>query len=331
MSSQQRQISTDVLHPALAAVYFVAIFVFTMVSFQPVLIALALAGALLSNCAENGMRKALRALRWQIPFLLIVAILNPIISPVGTTEVLRWGTFALYKESIVYGICMGCMLVAIMQWFSCAACVLTTDKMMMLTGRFIPTIGLMISMIGRLVPHFVKRGQTIGNAAVMNSAALQYAGAGAASAGAEAGAAGPVGTGGAGVNDDLPIPRAMKKRRFGKAFSDGVHQSSVLMAWSLEDSLETADAMHARGWGAGVRRTTYTRYSFKASDALLLILLLALIALCGLLAYAACSQFVFYPTMPKLIVWWGYVPYALMMLLPVLYRAFEAARWRLCR
>ena len=38
------------------------------------------------------------------------------------------------------------------------------------------------------------------------------------------------------------------------------------MGWSMEDSLETASAMKARGWGAAVRRTTYARHRFRRLD-----------------------------------------------------------------
>ena len=89
------------------------------------------------------------------------------------------------------------------------------------------------------------------------------------------------------------------------------------MGWGMEDSLETADAMRARGWGAA-RRTTYTRYRFSSSDAAALVGLLAGGCLCAVLAFTATSQFSFFPTVTRLVAWWGYLPYAAWMLLPAL-------------
>ena len=51
--------------------------------------------------------------------------------------------------------------------------------------------------------------------------------------------------------------------------------STVLMGWGMEDSLETADAMRARGWGAAKKRTSYQRSRFRRQDALACIVLTA--------------------------------------------------------
>lgn len=96
----------------------------------------------------------------------------------------------------------------------------------------------------------------------------------------------------------------------------------------MENSLETADAMRARGWGAAPCRTAYARYRFTAADAAALGGLVAAAVLMVLLAAAATSQFSFYPTMSGLVLWWGYVPYAAWMALPSVLHAREAVSFR---
>ena len=103
--------------------------------------------------------------------------------------------------------------------------------------------------------------------------------------------------------------------------------TSVLMGWGMEDSLDTADAMRARGWGACARRTTYRRCRFRARDGAALGVLAALVALNAVLAYAACTQFRFYPALSVLAVWWGYVPFAVLAFAPLALEARERARW----
>ncbi len=103
---------------------------------------------------------------------------------------------------------------------------------------------------------------------------------------------------------------------------------SVLMGWSMEDSLETADAMRARGWGVRGLRTTYALYRFRARDGAILGLLTVLAVASALLAWVAVSQFSFYPRMSTLLMWWGYAPCAVFLFLPVFLEAKERLTWR---
>ena len=156
------------------------------------------------------------------------------------------------------------------------------DKVMALFGNAAPTVGLMLSMTARLVPQFVRRGTDIGGVQRACTAARSSVG--------ESG------------GDDAPAaPR-------GAALRDNLRLSSVLMGWSMEDSLETASAMKARGWGAAVRRTTYARHRFRRLDAAALAVGGALALLAAVAAWAACAQFRFYPVIDGLAPWWNYCP-----------------------
>ena len=101
--------------------------------------------------------------------------------------------------------------------------------------------------------------------------------------------------------------------------------STMLLSWSLEDSLERADAMRARGWESGSPRTRYRPERFRARDAVAAAGIAALLALGAAGAWAACSSWEFYPRMSGLAPWWCYLPFALLALLPAV--AELAARW----
>ena len=107
----------------------------------------------------------------------------------------------------------------------------------------------------------------------------------------------------------------------------GVRVADQLMSWSMEDSIERADAMRARGWGATDCRSCYLPDSFRNSDALALAGIVLLAAASALLVSVACSQWRFYPTMPRLVGWWGYVPYVALALLPTLLDLGQRVRW----
>ena len=139
-------------HPAVPALYIVLTLGLTMFSMQPVLIALSLAGGLAYGFATRGAARTLGALRWQLPVILIIALVNPLFSASGSTELFRIGMRAVYLESMVYGLCMGGLFVASVLWFEAAASMLEYDKVLALLGNAAPVIALMISMCMRLIP-----------------------------------------------------------------------------------------------------------------------------------------------------------------------------------
>ena len=283
-------------HPAVPAIYAVLTLGLTMFSMQPVLIALSLAGGLAFGFAVRGPAATLGGLRWQLPLIVIIALVNPLFSASGSTELFRLGTRAVYLESLVYGACMGGMFVASVLWFEAAGAMLSYDKVMALLGNAAPVVALMISMCMRLIPQFMRRGRDI--------LAVQDA--------IDAGADG---------RDDAPSGA----RR--SLFASRLRATSVLMGWGMEDSLERADAMRARGWGAAPRRTTYVRWRFGARDASAVAGLVAGGALACAIAVVATSQFTFYPALSALVPWWGYVLYAVWMLLPCVLHVLDERRF----
>ena len=275
-------------HPAVPALYMVLTLGLTMFSMQPVLIALSLAGGLAYGFATRGAARTLGALRWQLPVILIIALVNPLFSASGSTELLRIGMRAVYLESMVYGLCMGGLFVASVLWFEAAASMLEYDKVLALLGNAAPVIALMISMCMRLIPQFLRCGRTV-----------------------------------LAVQDAIDVP--------GRAPADPVRSrlraSSVLMGWGMEDSLERADAMRSRGWGATSRRTTYARYRLKRSDVTALVGLALFGAAAVAVAWTATTQYSFYPQLSVPAPWPGYVVYAVWMALPCVLRAIDEKRF----
>ena len=86
--------------------------------------------------------------------ILIIALVNPLFSASGSTELFRIGMRAVYLESMVYGLCMGGLFVASVLWFEAAAAMLEYDKGARAAGNAAPVIALMISMCMRLIPQF---------------------------------------------------------------------------------------------------------------------------------------------------------------------------------
>ena len=279
----------DTAHPAVPAVFLVLTLGMTMASAQPVLIGISFVGAFAYSACVRGFWASMASLRWQIPLVAVIAVLNPLFSASGSTEVAHIGFRVIYLESLCYGFAMGGLFVSSALWFQAAATMLPAEKILALLGNVLPVVSLMISQCMRLVPRFVRQGRLI--------AAVQ-------------GVAEPRGAG---------ATEAVRSR---------LRMTSVLMGWTMEDSLEIADAMRARGWGAALRRSTYQRYRFTSADAAALAVIVLGAALCIAISVTATTQYSFFPTMSRLVPWWGYVPYAAWMLVPALLHVREAVRFR---
>lgn len=313
VSSRTTGSAFDLLHPAVALIYFTVLLVLAMTAMHPVYLALALAGSFACRASMDGLRDALGTLRWQIPVILVIAVANCIFVSSGTTELFRIGNRAFYAEALFYGFCSGMMLSCVLLVFANASRVLTSDKVLAVLGRAVPTIALMVTMAMRLVPQFARRGKEIAAASQACTAA-----------------AGAPGMGGEGAGEDGRRD-GDKRGKNGKRLSQGQRRQrvgeslrlvTVLMGWGMEDALETSDAMRARGWGAAEKRTSYQRSRFRATDGAACAVIAVLAVSSAAAAWTACSQLSFYPRVSGIAPWWSYAPFALFVFLPSILELF---------
>ena len=280
-------------HPAVSFLYLVVAVVFSMAALHPVYVALSFVGAFAMSCVTRGCAKTLRALAWIVPLWVIVALANLVLSGSGMTELFSIGSYPFYVESLVYGMCSGGMLASVFLWFASYSECMDSDNSLALLGNVAPVISLMVTQVLRLVPQFLTRGHA--------ALAVQKA-------------------------TSAAVPRDKKEQAQGR-----LRIVSILMGWGMEDGLERSDAMRARGYDCGVKRTTYKRYRFAVHDAVVVAAVVVLAAANGFLAWVACSQFTFYPTVSTLVVWWGYIPYLLLMVLPLILQVKEWLLWHSLR
>lgn len=302
----------DSLHPSIALAYFGAALVLAMAAPHPTLLAISFACAITCGIWLRGGTAVAKSFAWQLPLLLIIMAINPLFSSTGTTELFRIGTQAVYAEGYENAATMALLFLCVMQWFSNANVVLSTNKVMGALGGVLPTISLMISMIMRLVPRFVRRGRAINTALAACTAAHKPRQAAAFTAQKSCtteGRADAKGASSSAINESEaaicadPAPEhegisPMKPKRLTRAyFSEQLRIATTLMGWSMEDSLESADSMRCRGWGSTHKRTTFRRMRFHAFDAIALTILAFLFAGASYAAYALMEGFGFFPAL----------------------------------
>ena len=242
----------DNFHPALALVYFAVALVLAMAAPHPTLLALSFVIAALYGVWLRGGRAVARSFAWQLPLLAVIVAVNPLFSSTGTTELFRIGTQAVHAEGYANAATMALLLLCVMQWFANADAVLGSDKVMGTLGGILPTISLMISMIMRLIPQFVRRGHAISNAlsactAARNPSTTMVSG----DVFAEEAESAPA------AKEEHEAKRARHQKRHAEQngankpaqrfsairFADHLRTVTTLMGWSMENSLETADSI----------------------------------------------------------------------------------------
>ena len=217
--------------------YFGLVIAFTMFLMHPVSLAISLVSALVYAVYLNGRRAVRASLLYLLPMMAVAALVNPAFNHKGATILtyLPSGN-PLTLESILYGAAAAAMLAAVITWFSCYTAVMTSDKFVYLFGRIIPALSLVLSMALRFVPKFKAQFQTVSEAQRC-------------------------------IGRDVSNGGVIQRLR------NGITILSIMVTWSLENAIETADSMKSRGYGLP-GRTAFSIYRFDSRDRAALVWLL---------------------------------------------------------
>jgi energy-coupling factor transport system permease protein len=206
---------------------------------HPVLLAVSLAGGFACFTRLNRGKAARYLLRFLVPVILAMSIVNPFLNHAGKTILLYVNDNPFTLEACLYGIAAAAMFAGVLTWFSCFNAVMTPDKIIYLFGKPLPSLSLVFSMIMRFVPRFREQAKAIREA--------------------------QRGIGGAEQNG------------FTARLKSGIKVFSILTTWALENGIITADSMKARGYGLS-GRTSFRIYSVTKRDKSILIILFVLIS-----------------------------------------------------
>ena len=281
-------------HPAVSFAYFALVIACAMLLMHPVCLVLSTLGGGWYVARLLGGKGLRRHLLWLLPMALLAAALNPAFVHQGVTILayLPSGN-PLTLESLLYGLAAGAMLSAVALWFVCVTDVITSDKVVYLFGRVIPALSLLLSMILRFVPRFVRRLRAVAQA-------QRHLG-----------------------RDTQTGAPARRVRSALRVFS-------IVVTWSLESGLITADSMRCRGYGLP-GRTAFSVYRFTRRDGAALACLLAAGAMVIAGSLLGGTQFQFYPTLSGPLTapfsLGVFAAFSLLCLFPLLTDLWEDLKW----
>lgn len=277
-------------HPIVNLTYFIMVIAFTLLMFSPVNIAISFICASAYYVFLKGIKAYLKTLSYMFLIFIVIAGFNPLFNHMGLTVMFYLFGNPITFEALCYGLCSGGMLVSVMLWFSCYSEIMTSDKFIYIFGKFVPTTAMTFSMILRYIPMTIERAKQIQTAQMVLT----------------------------------PAKTESKKAKFKRS----IKMTSILMEWSMEESIETANSMRSRGYGLKGRSRAY-KYTFNIYDIIILFLMLTMCIILALFLLFDFNKFVFYPYITcKNTSIFFYILLGLLYLLPLLIEVRELFKWK---
>lgn len=152
--------------PVVIFMYYMSVMLPAMFIMDIRLIGVSVAGGMLIQYIFAG-RNVTDSIMLVIICPLVMAIANSLVSHNGKNELFFINGKAITLESVTYGFTTGLMLAAIYIWFKSFNILLTGEQLKRIFGRNVK-LGIIVSLVLRLVPEYVKRYRLIRTAALIN-------------------------------------------------------------------------------------------------------------------------------------------------------------------
>ena len=223
----------DSYHPAINAIYFVAVILCSIVFHHPIYLALSFCCAacyLTKLRGVNGLAFALTLL----PFAALFALWYGFYHHFGVT-VLRQNFIgnSITLESLLCGLTIGVTAAAVLVWLGCMHAIFTTDKVVYLFGRISSRLSLFLSIILRMVPRIKTQARRINNA-------------------------------------QRALGRGTDQGNILQRLWHAIRLCSILITWLIESLVTSSESMQCRGYTLR-GRTAFSIYRFDNRDRSLVI------------------------------------------------------------
>lgn len=249
-------------HPFVQFAYYICVATLAFYFKHPVFLLTSCLILICVNLTHDGGR----AFRQWIPALLtmsiLIMVLNPFLVSRGTNILFYFRGKQVTLEATIYGVVMALSIAIILIMFISFNLILNGNRFLFLFARILPRTAFLTMLSIRFVPLLRRRLSEI-------NAVQRIRG--------------------------LSLTEGNLRER-AKA---GMLKTQILLTWSLEEAIQTADSMKARGYGIG-KKTAYIPYRMEKRDWAWLILLGLLFLVCiigGLLGY---GKIIIYPELGTL-------------------------------
>ena len=214
-----------VFHPAALFLYFAPVIFIAMFVSNPIITFISLCASV-SLYAVIKKERFLNEILFFFVMFVLIAIVNPLFSHNGSTPLFFLNGNPITLEATVYGVCTSAMIISVIFWFKSFSLIMTSEKLLYLFGGALPGLSVILTAALRYVP--LLRKQTVR------------------------------------ISEAQKAMGMYPEDSFTNRIKSVIRVFSVSVTWSLENAIDTADSMRARGYGLeGRSRFLVYRFSNK--------------------------------------------------------------------
>ncbi len=281
------------LHPVPAFCFYAGLFALAMLLFHPVFLLTAALAMIALNVLHDRGKRLRSGLAYYLLIAAAVAVVNPLVSHRGNDILFYLADKPVTRESVVYGLTAALVLCTVFFAFASYNQVMTSGKFLYVFRKVSPKAALLTMMAVRFVPLLQWRLRQIAD--VQRTRGID------------------------------PLEGPLRKR-----MKDGMKLLQILLTWSLEEALQTADSMKSRGYGTGPR-SSYETYAMDRRDWTVAMLMLTAGGVCFACAIAGFGSLTIYPRMESIrlerLEWLEYGCFCVYLLIPIVLEGRERVRW----
>lgn len=283
-------------HPIVNLIYFLFVIGFSCFFMHPICLFVSLVSGFSYSVMLRGKKIIKTNLTYMLPVILFMGIINPLFNHEGATIICYFANGnPLTFESIIYGVCAATMIVSVIFHFSCYNEIMTSDKFIYLFGKIIPAMSLIISMTLRFVPRFKTQMKIVTNA-------------------------------------QRCMGRDVSGGKITDRIKNGCNIISIMITWSFENAIDTADSMKSRGYGIP-GRTAFSIYKFDKRDKtfLVYIVFLGIYVFVGNLMGAVSFDYFPFIKSADVSIYGAsvFAAYLLLCIFPIIIEVWEVKKWEI--
>ncbi|MDO4562644.1 MAG: energy-coupling factor transporter transmembrane component T [Clostridia bacterium] len=280
-------------HPLVNVVYFALVMLLSAILTHPVCLAVSLSCSVcFALLLNNG--KAGRTVLFILPAALFAALINVAFNHRGATILAYFPSGNPFTmESAAYGAAAAAMVVTSVCWAMGLVKTLTSDKIVYLFSKSSPSLSLVLSMTLRFVPLFTMRLKTV--------------------------AAAQKGLGGG------------EKSSVRARVRNAISVLSIVLTWSMENAIQTADSMKGRGYSLP-NRSAFSIFRFDKRDGAAMVYIMLFGASTAAAYFSGAIRFSYFPifktSQPSPMTAVGMAAFLMLCVMPIAINLWEGYRWK---
>ncbi|MFD2443730.1 energy-coupling factor transporter transmembrane component T [Bacillus sp. CGMCC 1.16607] len=284
-------------HPSVTFCYYMVSLALLMLFMHPFYLTVAFCILIIIHFVHDQFESLRRWLFLMIISGLLIFLMNPLFNERGRNVLFEIFGHRVTAEAAIYGGMSAISILGVMMIFVSYNEIMTTNKLLFLFSKIIPQFAILLMLTLRFIPLMRRRIEDI--SAVQKSKGIY-------------------------INHG-PWRDRLKK---------GMLYIQVLLTYSLEEAIQTADSMKARGYGKP-NRSSYEHFSLKKSDIFAFIYIFSLVFSLLYGRFLGYGFLTIYPRMESI----QLVPieliqifiYALLLCFPLFVELGGVIRWRLLK